>query len=517
MPASPRSAHVSAALDALTTSKPTVLDAVAHLTADLPRARLLSLRLAPSVANATEARRMVDALGSAALLEHFSAMPFELAGACDEALEVRLDALRIAPRYDPWLCARILAGATRCLLKARRHDEARATASRALAFLPGDPTALSLLAAVEEATGNAARAHAIWARLRDDGYAPPLVAEVAPDVEREIVPFSIRLDALEPMSDDELADYLVYARLDVSATDAPLQPRRHAANLLRRGDPGGARVALCRAADWECLATRSMYWMGVAVDQDDMAANEALLAAIEATPEGARARSLSEKRGLVSRFSLAIPTRQEALRTLVAAGTVDEAARLIADWTFSVRLEAMAALPAHPTSVRVAALAAQADPSLPVEPSWERPARRLPSTAPTGCTDAEISSSSTPPRPSVHATRWRGRFAFLRCCATHRPLAALARYARRSSRRASCASKRPQRERASEPTSSFILAAPPAARRSPRTSARRSSVSDSRQRTGRRWRAWPGSEGGWRPRSGVPCTDPSIDLACQSS
>ena len=67
-------------------------------------------------------------------------------------------------------------------------------------------------------------------------------------------------------------------------------------------------------------------------DTDDMAANDALLAAIEATPEGARARSLSEKRGLVSRFSLAIPTRQEALRGLIADGSIGEAARLIADW-----------------------------------------------------------------------------------------------------------------------------------------------------------------------------------------
>lgn len=313
--------------------------ALAHLVADLPRARLLETRLAPTPGAIDEARTLARGLGSALLMEAFVAAPLETSGDAGAALEARLLALPLCPRWESWVASALLTRLSASLLSVGRAAEAIRVAERALRFMPADPDVLASLAAADPS-----RKAAIGAHLRDHGYFAPFVVGPPSDDERRAEAWTPRLDDLEPMSDSDLARYLVYDRFDVANTETTTEARRHAATSMRRGNFGGARVALTITEKWAGEGSPARAWLGISgLWRNGFFASRALRAVLEASSAWARLASSGKKHG--ARFASARATRERAAVDLAARGETAEAELLLEDWLLAVRATARAHLP----------------------------------------------------------------------------------------------------------------------------------------------------------------------------
>ena len=185
----PTDSDIEEALACFAANDVPVLAAISHLIARIPRARLLELRLKNDRESAIEAMDLLEPFGSAIMLEAFVARPLDAAGAAADALLARLAAVRLTPRYDPWLVATILCGAARSLAALGRHAMAERLAREALAFMPTDPEVLVVLANSRENQGDRHFAATVRAYLRDSGYGAPIVTPQAPPEERDVVPY----------------------------------------------------------------------------------------------------------------------------------------------------------------------------------------------------------------------------------------------------------------------------------------------------------------------------------------
>jgi hypothetical protein len=341
------------ALAAFDANDISVRTALIHLVADMPRQKLLDLRMEPTAEHVREARKLVLPLESAIALEAFAARPASKTGDDALALSIRLEALAVCPRWESWLSAWILTGIGQNLVRLGRAGEAETLLARALRFMPGDPRALATLAAAHDATGNHDGAARVRAHLRDANYGETIVAGTPTPLERKAMPIEIALTGLEPLSDEDLARYVVFLRYDNATTDILPQPRRHAATLLRRGDVGGAQVALRRTSGWETTIYDERVWLGLPISPTDWIQNHVLEDLLARSPQGAAALADTRKRGKPSPYDDGMSTREKAIGVLAAAGRAAEIARLLADWTFSVRLAAARALPDHPMVKRM--------------------------------------------------------------------------------------------------------------------------------------------------------------------
>lgn len=321
--------------------------ALAHVLGDLPRERMLADRVAPTPRGVAQARAIAFGAGSAMLVEAFVASPLDAMGDHAAALDARLDALPLCPRWESWMACTLLTRLASCLVRAGRSADAGRVAERALRFLPADPDALCALAAADPA-----RSAQITGYFRDNAFVSPCVVGPAREDEREAQAWSPNLDTLEPLSDAELARYLVYDRCDVVLTETPTEARRHAATLLRRGDPGGALLALQITAEWASDNNPARAWL----DLDGHCANgyfaaRALRAAIESSAGIAAVRALGKKEG--ARFQFARATREAAAADLASRGDIAGAEPLLADWLLSVRRVARAGIPTSPLLARI--------------------------------------------------------------------------------------------------------------------------------------------------------------------
>ena len=323
--------------------------ALAHLVADLPRERLLALRMAPTALGIEEARTVARGLGSAILMEAFVATPLAILGDPAAALEARLEALTLCPRWESLMACTLLTSVSGSLLAAGHAADATRVAERALRFLPVDPGALSALAAAAPS-----RRAAIGAHLRDHGYVVPFVVGLPGDDERRAEAWTTTLEELEPLSDADLARYLVYDRFDVANTETPTEARRHAATALRRRDFGGAHVAMITTERWADERSKARSWLGIeGIGNNGFFASRALLGAIEASAEWKRCAALGKKGG--ARFDGDRATRQRAAEELASRGDVAAAELLLGDWLLSVRTTARTALPTSALVARIAA------------------------------------------------------------------------------------------------------------------------------------------------------------------
>ena len=343
-------ADLAAALASFDANDVPLRAALAHLVADLPRERLLATRLVPTALAVDEARALARGVGSAILMEAFVAAPLATLGDTEGALRARLEALALCPRWESLLACTLLARVSASLASLGDASAATLVAERALRFLPADPEALAALAAADPS-----RRAAIGAHFRDHGYVAPFVVGPAGDDERRAEAWAPSLDDLEPMSDNEVARYLVYDRFDVANTETPTEARRHAATAIRRRDFGSAHVALIITERWADERSAARSWLGMpGIGHNGFFASRALLAALEASPEWKRCAALGKKRG--ARFDGDRATRQRAAVELASRGESAEVELLLTDWLLSVRTTAREAIP---TSALVAKLAAE--------------------------------------------------------------------------------------------------------------------------------------------------------------
>lgn len=354
--AAPSGRDLDDALAAFANNDVPVLSAIAHVIADVPRAELLELRLRASLDAALEARELVAPFASAIMLEAFVARPLDTTGEAAEALKARLAALPVTPRYDPWLVTTVLTGTARNLATLGRHAESERVAREAVRYIPTDPYALAAVADACAAQGNFEGAASVRAYLRDAGYGAPIVTAKVPPEERTATAYRPDLRGVAPLSDEDLARFIALVRFDNGFGDSSIQPLRHAANLVRRGDFGGARIGPERCKDWEVYMSSALAWLGFRMTPIEMVGVEALGAAIDDTAEGQRAIEDARKTKQGSRHNAHSGYRRLAIETFAAAGRLDEIAPLLADWTQSIRFLAIQHLPDHPITRRLVEL-----------------------------------------------------------------------------------------------------------------------------------------------------------------
>lgn len=344
-------------LRAFDTNDVSVLDAAAHLVADVDRKRLLAIRLAPTVKGAEEARRMVAPFRSAVLAEQLVSDVLDRAGDKLAALASRLETLAWVPRWESWFAAYALVRLARNLTDVGRHEDGAEVASCALRYMPADPYALSALRDAREKAGDEASAASIGAYLRDCGYGPPIVGPDATDDERKAKPYAPDVRNLAPLSDEELARFLVFTRSDPGSTETLHQARRYAVSMLRRGDIGAARGPLRQTERWEYMRNEVFSWLGLQCFYvgTETCANGPLLEVIEATPEGKAAIAATKKKGTPSRFDLTPSLRIEVARGLAARGDARELERMLGDWSEKVSEVATELLPESPLAIAIVA------------------------------------------------------------------------------------------------------------------------------------------------------------------
>ncbi|MBP7685080.1 MAG: hypothetical protein KBB95_24405, partial [Deltaproteobacteria bacterium] len=212
-------------------------DALQHGVADFDRAVVAKQRDAGTVSggDAILAHLAKRELRSPLLLEQ-AAMGYAAAGAHERALAVRLDALRVCPRYDSWVSGFMLTQTASSLLALGRATEALHVAERAQRFQPLEPTSLVVLAQARAAAGDAAGAARVRSWLFDQGVGPDWFPGAPTSADREAAPYEVDWSALEPMSDVDLASYLVLFRADLGLVGTLAAGRRHLAAQARHGD-----------------------------------------------------------------------------------------------------------------------------------------------------------------------------------------------------------------------------------------------------------------------------------------
>lgn len=336
-----------------------VADALVHLTGALDRERLLALRVAGTRAAGREAREKVAPLGSAVLLDAFVGEPLTKAGAHDEALAVRLEALARTPRWDSALAARVLARTSENLRALGRLDDALALSARALRFMPAEPRVVATHAAALEAAGSAADAAAYRAWLFDVGVGKTVLPGEVGAAERDATAYAPDLGALEPLDDEGVARHLAMTYVDLGLVNHMLQGRRHAMACLRHGVPRAALGTLEGYAGGTPNATDAGRWIGWPVGATDYVATDALLALVEARLAGTKVERAAKDLG----HRLA-GKRADAVEALAKAGRADLAREGLFDRVAYVRYRAARALPDDPIVQRVRAVEATLDPSV---------------------------------------------------------------------------------------------------------------------------------------------------------
>ncbi|MCB9580819.1 MAG: hypothetical protein H6717_27570 [Polyangiaceae bacterium] len=317
-----------------------VRQAIAHLIDPLDRARLISLRFEGGERAADEARSLLEGVGfrSAVLQESFVASVLEAAGAHERALAARLAALAECPKYDSWLSALVLSRTARTLLELGRGAEALPFAERALRFQPLDPRALVILSRVRAAVGDAAGAASVRAWLFDHGAGPALLPDAPTNADRTATAYVPTLHDLEPISDADVARYLVLFRRDAGLTRTLTSGRRHLATQLRFGDVCGARATSTYYAGGTPRPSDALLWLGL--DEGtctDYLATDGLVEEVAKLPLPKGSAKLVHKHP---------GKRQEALEELAKKGKAPRA--LLLDLIWSVAHEAGQALPDDP-------------------------------------------------------------------------------------------------------------------------------------------------------------------------
>jgi hypothetical protein len=233
----PPAGPVGEALAVFDANDVSVWDALQHGVADFDRGMVAKQRDAGTVsgADAILAHLAERELRSPLLLEQ-AAMGYAAAGAHERALAVRLDALRVCPRYDSWVSGFMLTQTASSLLALGRAAEALHVAERAQRFQPLEPTSLVVLAQARAAAGDAAGAARVRAWLFDQGVGPDWFPGAPTSADREAAPYEVDWSALEPMSDVDLASYLVLFRADLGLVGTLAAGRRHLAAQARHGD-----------------------------------------------------------------------------------------------------------------------------------------------------------------------------------------------------------------------------------------------------------------------------------------
>jgi tetratricopeptide (TPR) repeat protein len=334
----------------------TVADVVAPYIAQLDRDQLLALREAPTVESAARARELLAGLKSALLLEHFVARTYEQAGAHEQALEARLDALVICPRYDSWLSGLLLARIAATLLQLGRAREALPLVERSLRFMPLDPRALAVLAAVRAACGDAKGAARVRAYLFDAGVRPDLLPGTPTDEDRAAEPYETDLGKLEPISDEEVGRALVLFREDAALDSTLANGRRLLATQLRFGDIDIARATAAYYEDGSPISTEIANWLALDMGwNEEYLATEALRRAIDARFVKLRTVGKSKSKPKPAELFKDHPgARIAALRQLSKEGAPVPRGILL-DLMWGTAYEARKALPDDPIVVAAAA------------------------------------------------------------------------------------------------------------------------------------------------------------------
>lgn len=266
-------------------------DATIHLWGDLDREALLLARAKPTSANLREARRILDGVPSALAREAFLARPLSRGGKHDEALSVRLEALRFTPRWDPFQSGVVLSGLAASLSAVGRADDALAVAAEAFRHAPLDPYALRAWATAARQTGRTTEAAAVSAWLRDMGYGKPIVSDPPSDEERATDASPLPVDDLAPLTDEDMARFLVLAEVDEGFDSKRYKIVRHAMALMRRGEQGLARNNADGDDGDSGLATALAGWMNLAPPNEiAWLQKESIRRTLDATPEGEKAR-----------------------------------------------------------------------------------------------------------------------------------------------------------------------------------------------------------------------------------
>lgn len=350
----PMTTSANALLSAFHSSDVSVRDALFHLHADIDRRALCQVRIDGNVETIDESLCLLEGTPSALLLEAFVARPLETLGLHERALAVRTRALAMTPRWDPWQSGLLLTATARSLLALDRADDAAHVGREALRHAPLDPSAL-LAVAMACATSDPAKSLSIRAFLRDAGFGPPIVSGPPLTGEREVAAWEPALSDVAPMSDEDVARYLVMRDLDEGFAARRRSDVRHIAMLIRRGDLG---IATCvahytrsgDAGSWNLLET----WLGF-LQSDDVVwtAREVQKHALDATEAGKEA---------IKRTRSKVPNRHSCLvaynydKRFLQDASEDDLATLIFHLSRTTMIDALAHAPGHPLVARFVAL-----------------------------------------------------------------------------------------------------------------------------------------------------------------
>ncbi len=290
-------ARWTAAFDAFDHNDVSPRDALGHLEEDLPHARLLELRRAPSAQHSAEARSLLEATRSAWLLEGFVAAPLERAAEREAALEARLALLPLVPRWESLTACYVLTRLARGALALGQAGLAAEAARRALRFLPLEPAALVVLAAALETLGEPSQAARVRAALWDARYGEEVLEGEPSELDRAASPLGLELDALEPMSLEDRARFAVMSIRDASFLECLTGLVRHASVQLRMGQAAQAWATLAALTHWSPQVSTPFHWLGLEAESPRRDLHRvALLDAIEATPAGAAAVAANRKK-----------------------------------------------------------------------------------------------------------------------------------------------------------------------------------------------------------------------------
>lgn len=358
---------VAAALAAFDTNDITPFDAMFYGVAHVDLKRFLALRMQPTVAAGDEIRKMLKTEGitSAMLLEQGAAAAYEAAGAHGKALETRLEALADCPRYDGFFTALLLSRTAGSLLALDRADEALPLAERALRFQPLDPPAMVIASRARTAVGDDAGAARLRAWLYDVGTSPAYLPGTPTEADLAAEPYVCDFDALEPLSDEDMARYLILFRIDVGLEGTLVAGRRHLGAQLRYA-AGAGGVGL-----WQAAKTASAFyregsptwsdagsWLGFPITMNnEYVATQALIDAIAEASTDKKHKVVVEPRDLAHRLA---GVRKLNIREQAAAGaTVPR--HLLTDLIWDVAEAAAKALPNDPLVVALRAHEADED------------------------------------------------------------------------------------------------------------------------------------------------------------
>lgn len=347
----PLEGPVGEALSAFDANDVSVWDALLHGIAELDRARVAQLREAGTVAGADAimAHLHERELRAPLLLEQ-AAMGYAKAGAHERALAVRLDALRGCPRYDSWVCGLLLTRTAASLLALGRAGEALHVAERAQRFQPLEPTFMVVLAEARSAAGDTAGAARVRAWLFDQGVGPSWFPGAPTEADRAAVPYEVDLGALEPMSDEEMARYLVLFRSDQALMGTLAAGRRHLAAQARHGDWIATKATCSYYRGGSPTFADAGVWLGLPITFSTEYA--AITGLIDAVSEEAKKHKGAKPADLTHRMA---GVRAATIREQAAAGGLVPRA-LLTDLIWDVAHAAAEALPDDPVTVAARAL-----------------------------------------------------------------------------------------------------------------------------------------------------------------